>query len=928
MDALLEGLNDAQKSAVTSPAGVVQVLAPPGSGKTKTLTARVAYHISHERLQPWNIVVCTFTTKAAREMKERIKEFVGEKLEQKLIMGTFHSVARHFLSRYGQEIGIDKNFGIADTSDSSAILKRIVTRYQYTVEPGHARSRISKLKAKGISADDFRTTAKNVNENEFASVYSSYQEHLKASNLLDFDDLLVRCVDLLRQVPSCVSTIQAVLIDEYQDTNNIQYELMRFLAQRTGRITIVGDPDQSIYGFRSAEIKNLHRMRTDYPESVVINLENNYRSSGYILSSAMAVIEQDESRPQRSLIATHGVGEQPTLRHLVSANIEAMWIVEEIHRTRTLLAGLLSYNDYAILLRSSSLSLQIERALGQAGIPYRMVAGTKFFDRAEIRIILDYLRVISQPEHNCAVARVINVPARKVGDVTVKALLDEAEIKKITLWKLVLDVAQGRRKSESKVSFQAQKGIEQFVNVILTSREKLLPDKGRDCNLPELIGHVLKKISFESHLKQAHKENWQERWANVEELVNQATHMATVVANGEEIADDAVPIVDAIAQQQDTAADILSKFLANVTLSSAADQEGGELDQVTMSTIHAAKGLEWPVVFMPAVYDGSIPHSRADDEGEERHLARILRRPCPSSTDIDAAPTREEMEDGNFSWGTSSDDKFKGSHPRSEGPQQVVKRRKLESSNSCSSGVVPVTNEVTMKAGFTSARELGDVQAMQREAERIRTLASVPDAEPGKAAHAESRKGKGKPAGANTIKVRAIGQEPITSFFKRTGSTVGEEVEPGSQSSLVYHMPLPLYDMSNARPAASRTPRLFQALPVPTHKLQNRPIPYKPQRRASETETADTQYVLLSSSPTKPDAEEASSLSRMNTELKDQRSPVKNSSTSRDSATNFRAASTLHTTSMNRMQRKTLGTRRSMQGWSVKHNQMPKPRPP
>jgi len=290
MEALLEGLNEAQRSAVTSPANVVQVLAPPGSGKTKTLTARVAYHINHERLQPWNIVVCTFTIKAAREMKERIKGFVGDKLEAKLILGTFHSVARRFLYRYGQEIGIDKNFGIADTSDSTAILKRIITRHQYTVEPGHARSRISKLKAKGITADDNKRTAKNANDYEFGMVYSSYQEHLAASNLLDYDDLLMRCVDLLKKSPSCVSTIQAVLIDEYQDTNNIQYELMSLLAQQTRRITIVGDPDQSIYSFRSAEIKNLFRMRTDYPESIVINLENNYRSSGCILNSAMAVI--------------------------------------------------------------------------------------------------------------------------------------------------------------------------------------------------------------------------------------------------------------------------------------------------------------------------------------------------------------------------------------------------------------------------------------------------------------------------------------------------------------------------------------------------------------------------------------------------------------------------------------------------------------
>ncbi|CAN9357676.1 unnamed protein product [Alternaria alternata] len=695
MDALLEGLNDAQRSAVTSPANVVQVLAPPGSGKTKTLTARVAYHINHERLQPWNIIVCTFTIKAAREMKERIKGFVGEKLEAKLILGTFHSVARRFLSRYGQEIGIHKNFGIADTSDSTAILKRIVTRHQYTVEPGHARSRISKLKAKGTTADDFRKTTKNVNDNEFAMIYSSYQEHLAASNLLDYDDLLLRC---------------------YQDTNNIQYELMRLLAQRTRRITIVGDPDQSIYSFRSAEIKNLLRMRTDYPESVVINLENNYRSSGCILTSAMAVIEQDESRPQKSLIATHGVGEPPTLRHLVSANVEARWIVEEIHRTKTLAAGLLSYNDYAILVRSSPLTLQIERALGQAGIPYRMVAGTKFFDRAEIRIILDYLRVVSQPDHNDAVARVINTQSRKVGDVTVKALLEEAEEE------------AGKAKSPPK----HRRALQQFVNVILTSREKLLPAKGEDCNLLGLISHILAKIQFQSYLKQTHKENWEDRWANVEEL---------------RFLDDALPVVEGIEQRNDTGADILSKFLANVTLSSAADHEGSELDQVTISTIHAAKGLEWPVVFMPAVYDGSIPHSRADDQDEERRLlyvvrsrqttlsrfisdrkiqklfndrgpdlafkrstipdlARILRRDCPSSEDIKGAlgllehpeddrypATREEIDGDDPTWGAYGSDKYRSAKPIGDGPNQPFKRRRLESSSSFSTDSVAVTTE-------------------------------------------------------------------------------------------------------------------------------------------------------------------------------------------------------------------------------------------
>jgi DNA helicase-2/ATP-dependent DNA helicase PcrA len=1017
MNALLEGLNEAQRSAVTSPANVVQVLAPPGSGKTKTLTARVAYHVNHERLQPWNIIVCTFTIKAAKEMKERIKGFVGEKLEAKLILGTFHSVARRFLARYGQEIGIDRNFGIADTSDSTAILKRIVTRYQYTVEPGHARSRISKLKATGTSADDFSKTSKNVNDNEFAMVYSSYEEHLKASNLLDYDDLLVRCVELLKRHPSCVSTIQAVLIDEYQDTNNIQYELMKLLAQSTRRITIVGDPDQSIYSFRSAEIKNLLRMRDEFPESIVINLENNYRSSGCILNSALAVIEQDESRLQKPLIATHVVGEQPTLRHLASTVVEARWIVEEIQRTKTLAAGLLTYNDYAILLRSSQLSLQIERALGQAGVPYRMVAGTKFFDRAEIKIILDYLRVVSQPDHNDAVARVINLPTRKVGDVTTKALLEEAEIKKVTLWKLILDVAQGRKRPDCKVSPQAQKGIEQFVNVILTSREKLLPAHGEHCDLYGLISHVLQKISFQVYLKQAYKDNWQDRWANVEELVAQATQMATAIANGEAVTDDALPVVDGVEQRQDTAADILSKFLANVTLSSIADQDGSDVDQLTISTIHAAKGLEWPVVFLPAIYDGSIPHSRADDHDEERRLlyvgmtraqgllylscpvkqsgqekttlsrfvsdrstqkhfsergpdlafkrttlpdlARILRRPCPSTSDIETArtllerleddkypATREELDGDELSWGASWDDKFNGSGPSRDGAQPVLKRRRLEVSSSTAGESVSTTMNRTSgfsmaattmqstKTGFTSARQLGDLQAMQQEAERVRMLAAVKDTDAERMADSETIETKTKPPRMKTTKPRAAGQGAITSFFRKPQSTSSEEAQSVTlncvesfrrpQSSSMNNSALQY--TSNIQPPGAQNSQ-YQS--IPSHKLQNQRIASKPRRTEPEPSMETNRYVLLSSSPVKSDHEEAAIVC-INDDGDASESPIMQGAS--NSATGVvRAASTFHTTSMSHLQnqsaqRKTLGTRRSMQGWSVKHSSMPKPR--
>ncbi|EKG09802.1 DNA helicase UvrD/REP type [Macrophomina phaseolina MS6] len=625
MDDLLISLNDAQRSAVSSPAAVLQVLAPPGSGKTKTLTARVAYLTSHCGFKPWNIIVCTFTIKAAREMKERIRALVGDGVEAKLILGTFHSVARRFLCFYGQHIGIDKNFGIADSSDSAAIIKRIIKRRGYGTEPGVARSRISGLKARSISCDEYATTQKTAEQQEFAAIYSEYEETLKGSNLLDYDDLLLRCVDLLRKRPECVSNIQAVLIDEFQDTNQVQYELMRLMAQYRKNITIVGDPDQSIYGFRSAEIKNLKTMRKDYPDTVVSILQENYRSGGAILQSAQQVIEQDESRPTKAFYATHCIGEAPVLRRLPSAAVEASWIVTEIQRSRALTGKLLNHSDYAILLRSAALSRHIESALGKAGIPYRMVGGLRFFDRVEVKLLLDYLRVINRPHHNDALARVINTPSRKVGDKTIQSLLEEAEEKKVSLWSVVLGAAQGSKKPKTKLSAQAEKGIGSFVNIILTSQKKILASNSTPCTLPDLISHVMKMLSFQEYLQKSHPEDFEGRWANVQELIAQATDASTAEGDRDGLSEEALPVIEGVQQRESSGAeDELARFLANVALSTDVQQEEGATnDQVTISTIHAAKGLEWPVVFIPAAYEGSIPHSRAEDHDEERRLLYV-----------------------------------------------------------------------------------------------------------------------------------------------------------------------------------------------------------------------------------------------------------------------------------------------------------------
>jgi DNA helicase II / ATP-dependent DNA helicase PcrA len=628
MQPMLNGLNRRQCDAVTSTADILQVLAPPGSGKTKTLTARVAYHIDHDGIQPEDVIVCTFTIKAAREMEERIRSFVGQQLQKKLILGTFHSVARRYLVSYGYSIGIPQNFGIADSSDSLAIIKRIIKAHKLGIEAKVARTRISGLKARCISCNDYNSSTKRANEHEFAMVYRAYELALKQANLLDYDDLLLRCVDLLRQHPECVSNVEAVLIDEFQDTNVVQFELMCLFSQRRKKVTIVGDPDQSIYGFRCAEIANLQRMRDHYPDFQLINLEQNYRSAGAILATAQRLIDQDTNRPSKSLQATHTTGDFPVFRKVPSAAAEAAWIVAEIKRLRSVTGKLLGFNDFAILLRSASLSRHIETSFGKEGIPYRMVGGHRFFDRVEVKTLLDYLRVVHQPCHNDALKRIVNVPARKVGDATVDALLEEGSANGLCLWDVILQAAQGIRKPKTKLTGPTQKGLEIFVNIILMLRRlwDTRSEPGRDYSLRDLMESLLKKLSYKEYLRRTYPEELETRWANIEELLAQATDIGMAIDVGEGQFDEPLPDIEGVTQRQTSSTDdALTFFLANVALSTEIEknEEQSVTEQVTISTIHAAKGLEWPIVFIPAAYEGSIPHSRAEDTDEERRLLYV-----------------------------------------------------------------------------------------------------------------------------------------------------------------------------------------------------------------------------------------------------------------------------------------------------------------
>ncbi|KAK4547196.1 hypothetical protein LTR36_001417 [Oleoguttula mirabilis] len=958
---LLHGLNGAQCDAVTSQAAVLQVLAPPGSGKTKTLTARVAYLIAHQQLKPWNIIVCTFTVKAASEMKERITGFVGAEVAKQLKLGTFHSISLRYLKQYGQHIGLDKDFGIADSSDSKAIVKRIIKQHDLTIDAGQARNRISTQKAKGIDSEQFLSSAKKIEQQEFATVYREYEATLKASNLLDYDDLLLRCGFLLRKHPQCVSNVEALLIDEFQDTNNIQYDLMALFAQRQNVITIVGDPDQSIYGFRCAEIKNLSRMKQQWPDTFTINLEENYRSSGAILNAAQRIIEQDESRPPKSLQATHSPGMRPILRKLPSATGEARWLVSEVQRIQAMTGGLLQPGDFAVLLRSAALSRTIESALNKAEVPYRMIGGTRFYDRAEVKLIIDYLRVINNPANSEAVERIVNVPARRVGEGTVKSLHEEARSEGVSLWSLVLDTVQGRCKPKTKVTDATHKGLAVFVNVILTCQRKVLDSKTEPIALVDLMNTVLKKLCFEAYLKKKYAEEYEARWANIEELIAQATEASDPERLRAMLQEDALPAIDGLEQRTASSTeDMLSMFLASTALAASSEEkpeeEGRKVQQLTISTIHAAKGLEWPVVFIPACYDGSLPHSRADDNDEERRLlyvgmtraqallylscpikntqreettlstfliqpgvtgffeehgpsitlhgvtglATTLRRDCPQKATIDEAKRKIERDEDSY-WPLNGE----------EPVEEVAKW-----DHGKGSGMLPAfgttrpaagftSAAVTMQQGFSTASATIKPEFISANArfEELREQAQLKKVD--HRVQQTNNKLDGKPKGG---KRQIEGQGSIAGFFAKR-SKPEQVLEAHERDAVAFSSVRPLQEVRNL-PAESR-PKMAEPriMDFTKHKPRNAPLHGKPNTVTHHMHKADNRYVFLDSSPPQAETDENQTSDTVPT------SDVVEVETSQ---TKVRPASTFHTTTVQTAapQRKTYGVRRSMNGWS------------
>jgi DNA helicase-2/ATP-dependent DNA helicase PcrA len=576
-------------------------------------------------MEPENIVVATFTIKASNEMAERIERLLGDGRGKRLVLGTFHSIARRYLKKYGPKIGVSRYFGVADTGDSESILKKIIKEKGYKTftvkEARKVQSRISRRKAKGDWTEAEKKKAGwDDPTRDIMKIYDEYEAVLKANDLLDFDDMLLRCVDLLRAFPRCVDNVTAVLIDEFQDTNLVQFDMMRLLAAACKRVTIVGDPDQSIYGWRSAEQKNYDSFHVQYPGAMTIALEHNYRSSAAILAASLRVIQEQTNRKEKDLVATHVQGRKPILRKLRDPETEAFWIALEIKRILALTGGMLDENNIAILLRSQYMSRPIEQNLMQAGISYRMAGGRAFWDRAEIKILVHYLRAICNPRNNVSLMQVINEPKRGVGEETVKKFIKESDEKGVPIWDLLTCP-----NSTTNPSAQARNGISRFMRIIKDGQTIAAGGANNEGGvISQVFQHVSDAIDFKTYWKKqtADKDEFETRWENVEELFALAREAD---AGAAAFADQPLAEIHGLDEEPNIPSPLLD-FLSNITLATdkrAQDEAEPDKPRVTISTIHAAKGLEWPVVFVPAVNEGSLPSSRSEDADEERRLLYV-----------------------------------------------------------------------------------------------------------------------------------------------------------------------------------------------------------------------------------------------------------------------------------------------------------------
>lgn len=603
VESILKGLNPQQKKAVQITEGPLLVVAGAGSGKTSVLTRRIAYLVAEKGIAPWNIFAITFTNKAATEMKEREYKLLGQQADS-IWMSTFHALCVRILRRDAEKIGYSSNFSIADSAEQLTLIKHIQKEQNINpkmYEPRRILAAISNGKNDLLTPDAFSASAASPFEKITAQVYQEYQKRLKNDQIMDFDDLIMQTLVLFKKDPTVLHYYQNkfryLLVDEYQDTNQAQYELCHALAAQYKNICVVGDADQSIYGWRGANMENIMNFEQDYHDDGVqtVKLEQNYRSTGHILAAANAVIKNNRNRKAKKLWTDQGDGAKVTYYRAQSGDDEAHFIIakiqEEVKEKKR------SYHDFAVLYRTNAQSRTVEESFVKSNIPYQIVGGHKFYDRKEIMDIMAYLKLVANPSDSMSFNRIINTPKRGIGPVSVRRFMDFARDNNLSILGAFDHI------SMSGVTARAAAKLSDFGAKL---RDAI--NFAKDHKVTGLTEKILQDFGYTAALKAEHTIEAETRLENLDEFLSVTKRFD-----------------DEYEENDDENA--LSDFLAEVSLLSDQDDLANNDDQVALMTLHAAKGLEFPVVFLVGMEDGLFPLSRAlmeDDQlEEERRLAYV-----------------------------------------------------------------------------------------------------------------------------------------------------------------------------------------------------------------------------------------------------------------------------------------------------------------
>jgi DNA helicase-2/ATP-dependent DNA helicase PcrA len=590
----LEKLNPAQKSAVTAGEGPVLVLAGPGSGKTRVLTQRIAYLIGYEGVRPYQMLAVTFTNKAAREMEHRVQQLLGEEMTRGLLLGTFHSTCARILRREAERLPVSSDFVIFDADDQQSVVKNAIRELNLNEKlyrPVAVHAAISRAKNELIGPEDFPVVT--YRDEAVKRIYKRYQELIVASNGVDFDDLLLMTTNLLADNPDVrekyAQRFHHVLVDEFQDTNIAQYNLIKHLSSAYHNVFCVGDPDQSVYRWRGADYRNVLRFEEDHPSCQTILLEQNYRSKQTILDAAMAVIDRNPRRKRKQLFTERGAGEKIVFYEALDDYGEASFVVDTI--AQLVASRQYEPGDCAVMYRTNAMSRLLEEAFLQARLPYRLVGAQRFYGRREVKDLIAFLRLVQNKDDEISLARVINVPPRGIGDKTLLALHTAARAANVTPGDVLLDLARGSDSPYfSHFTGRAALPLADFGGLFSAWRGLV-----STYTVSELFDRIAQDIHYKEHLDDGTDEG-KERWENVVEL--------------HRLADE----------YEDRP---LTEFLENVALVSDQDTIS-EGNVPTLLTLHAAKGLEFGVVFIVGLDDGLLPHSRSFDEPEEMEEERRL----------------------------------------------------------------------------------------------------------------------------------------------------------------------------------------------------------------------------------------------------------------------------------------------------------------